>query len=149
MQNKLKNTAHAELLTELPTSAIWAILTDLEGLAKWAPGIDGATVTSDIKSGAGAVRSVSTAQFGQIEHHIIDWEKDSSFGYTTDDSGPFVSTNTRYEIVANKTGSLVTVVLAFEIKPGAMTTEQAQAVLTKGLDATLKALELRARMSLD
>jgi uncharacterized protein YndB with AHSA1/START domain len=146
MQENLNNSARAERSIELPAATLWAALTDLEGLAEWAPGIDGAVVTSEAKSGVGAVRSVSTAQFGQIEHHITKWEKDKLFGYVTDDSGPFSRTDTRYDIVATETGSLVTVVLAFEIKPGAMTLEQAQAVLSKGLDGTLKALELRARM---
>ncbi|NRA87677.1 MAG: SRPBCC family protein [Rhizobiales bacterium] len=146
MQKNLNNAARAERSIELSATAIWAVLADLEALAEWAPGIDGATVTSELKSGVGAVRSVSTAQFGKIEHHITDWEKDSLFGYTTDDSGPFLCTNTRYEIAPNDTGCLVTVVLAFELKPEAMTVEQAQGVLSKGLDATLQALELHARI---
>jgi uncharacterized protein YndB with AHSA1/START domain len=146
MQENLNNSARAERSIELPAATLWAALTDLEGLAEWAPGIDGAVVTSEAKTGVGAVRSVSTAQFGQIEHRITEWEEDRQFGYVTEDSGPFSRTDTRYNIVATETGSLITVVLAFEIKPGAMTLEQAQVVLSKGLDGTLKALELRARM---
>jgi uncharacterized protein YndB with AHSA1/START domain len=146
MQENLNNSARTERSIELPAATVWAALTDLVGLAEWAPGIDGATVTSKAKTGVGVVRSVSTAQFGQIEHRITEWEEDRLFGYVTEDSGPFSHTDTQYELAVTETGSLVTVVLAFEIKPDAMTLEQAQAVLSKGLEGTLKALELRARM---
>jgi len=143
---KSTNAARASRSFDLPANAVWAALTDLDALAEWAPGIDGAAVISEAKGGVGAVRSVTTAQFGQIEHHVTAWEPDRLFAYVTADSGPFSRTNTVYELAPTDTGADVNVTLEFEVKPGAMTPEQAEAVLTKSLNATLQALELRARM---
>jgi len=146
MQKKLTNIARANRSFELPASTVWAALAELDALAEWAPGIDGACVISEAKSGVGAVRSVTTAQFGNIEHHFTQWEHDRLFAYVTADSGPFSRTNTVYEIAPTDTGADVKVALEFEVKPGAITPEQAEAVLTKSLNATLQALELHARM---
>lgn len=59
---------------------------------------------------------------------------------------PFARTLTTYLISETDIGADVTVSLAFEVKPGAMPVEQAQAVLSKGLDATLQGLEMQAKM---
>ncbi len=127
--------------------ALWRVLSDLASLPEWAPGIDGAEITSETKSGPGTVRRVATAQFGPILHHVTEWDEGKGFAYETADSGPFSQTLTRYCVSAHDDQTAtVTVSLAFEIKPGAIETEQAKAVLTKGLTATLQALELRARM---
>ena len=130
--------------------AAWGVLSDLSALPEWAPGIDGATMTSESLSGVGAVRRVETAQFGPIEHHVTGWEDNAELTYTTADSGPFSRTLTTYKIAPNGGGQAkVSVTLAFDVKPGAIEPEQAKAVLTKGLTATLQALEMRARASAD
>ena len=146
MPEKLTNAASASRSFDLPASAVWAALTDLDALAEWAPGIDGATVTSETKTGVGTLRAVTTAQFGQIEHHVTAWEQDRVFAYVTADSGPFSRTNTVYEITSKDSGADVTVTLEFEVKPGAISPEDATAVLTKSLTATLQALEMHACM---
>ena len=130
--------------TSVPAAAIWKVLSDLPALADWAPGIDAAEVTSETTSGIGATRAVTTAQFGVIVHEVTHWVENQHFAYVTADSGPFSRTFTSYEVSENA----VSVTLAFEVKPGAMEVEQAQAVLNKGLTATLQALELRARMAM-
>lgn len=133
----------------VPADAVWTVLSDLGSLAEWAPGIDRATVTSGAGTNVGAVREVTTTQFGVIEHHVTEWAEGSGFSYVTADSGPFARTLTRYDVTALEPGSSkVSVTLVFEVKPGAMPVEQAQAVLSKGLEATLQALELRARATL-
>ena len=132
--------------TNVDAPAIWQVLSDLAALPEWAPGIDGAEVTSAQKSGLGAVRRVDTAQFGPIEHHVTDWKPDARFAYETADSGPFSRTLTTYSVMAGDGGATVSVSIAFEVKPGAIEPDQAKAVLNKGLIATLQALELRARM---
>ena len=127
--------------------AIWKVLSDLGALAEWAPGIDGVEVTSSESAGVGAVRAVTTAQFGVIVHRFTDWWPGEGFAYETADSGPFSRTLTAYTVEgAENGGSTVTVRLAFDVKPGAIEVEQAKAVLDKGLTATLQALDLRARM---
>ncbi len=131
-------------------AAIWKILSDLPALPEWAPGIDGAEVTSDQNTGVGAVRRVATAQFGQIEHHVTVWDEGAVFAYQTADSGPFSRTLTTYTIRPTSDGSAkVTVTLAFDTKPGTMEPDQAKDILNKGLTATLAALEMRARMAAD
>ena len=130
--------------TSVPAAAIWNVLSDLPALADWAPGIDAADVTSETTTGIGATRAVTTAQFGVIVHEVTHWIENQHFAYVTADSGPFSRTFTSYEVSENA----VSVTLSFEVKPGAMEVEQAQAVLNKGLTATLQALELRARMAM-
>lgn len=131
----------------MPPNAVWQVLSSLDRLAEWAPGIDGATVTSGEKAGNGAVRRVATAQFGEIEHVVTAWEPDRKFIYETANSGPFLRTLTSYDIdAAGDEGAVVTVTISFELHAGKMEPEQAIAVLTKGLEATLGALELRARL---
>lgn len=132
--------------TNVDAAALWQVLSDLAALPEWAPGIDGAEVTSAKTSGIGAVRRVHTAQFGPIEHHVTVWEPEACFAYITADSGPFSRTLTTYSVAPGANGATVQVTLAFEIKPGTMQPEQAKAVLNKALTATLQVLELRARM---
>ena len=135
--------------TNVPASAIWQVLSDLPALADWAPGIDGAAVTSDLTTGVGAVREVTTAQFGKIIHNVTVWEENAELAYTTADSGPFSRTLTTYAISEGSDGANeISVQLVFEVKPGAITPEQAKAVLDKGLTATLAALEMRAKMAM-
>ena len=131
--------------TNVDTAALWRVLSDLAALPEWAPGINGAEVTSANSSGLGAVRRVETAQFGPIEHNVTVWEPETRFAYETADSGPFSRTLTTYSVMPGEGGANVSVSLSFDIKPGAMEPEQAKAVLKKGLTATLQALELRAR----
>jgi len=131
----------------VPANAVWQVLSSLDRLAEWAPGIDGAAVTSPQKAGVGAVRRVATAQFGEIEHRVAIWDTDRKFVYETADSGPFSRTLTTYDISGTIRGpAVVTVSIAFEIHAGGMPSEQAKVILTKGLEATLQALELQARM---
>ena len=130
----------------LDTAALWRVLSDLAALPEWAPGINGAEVTSANSSGIGAVRRVETAQFGPIEHNFTVWEPETRFAYETADSGPFSRTLTSYSIMPSKGGAIVSVSLSFDIKPGAIEPDHAEAVLNKGLTATLQALELRAQM---
>lgn len=131
----------------ISTNTVWQVLSSLDRLAEWAPGIDGATVTSAQMVGVGTVRRVATAQFGEIEHHVTAWDTDRKFVYETADSGPFSRTLTTYDISGTIGGhATVTVSIAFKIRAGGMTSEQAKGILTKGLEATLHALELQARM---
>lgn len=132
--------------TAVDAETLWAVLSDLPALAEWAPGIDGARVTSENASGVGAVRRVATAQFGEIEQHVTVWAPGETLAYVTAQSGPFVRTLTRYDLTTEADGACrVGLRLAFEVAPGAMSVAQAQAVLTKGLTATLQALDMRAR----
>lgn len=133
---------------QVSAGALWQVLSDLALLPEWAPGIDGATVTSAQTAGVGAIREVETAQFGTITHRITDWQPDRLLAYETDDSGPFSRTLTTYQVTETGTdAATVAVTLAFEIKPGAMDPEKAKAVLHQGLTATLQALEMRARVA--
>lgn len=144
-----ENLPHASASREMsiPANAVWHVLSSLDRLAEWAPGIDGATITSAQTAGVGTVRRVATAQFGEIEHHVTAWEADRKFVYETADSGPFSRTLTSYDISGDtRDSAMVTVSIAFEIRAGGMSPEQAKAILTKGLEATLQALELQARM---
>ena len=131
--------------TNVDATELWRVLSDLEALPEWAPGINGAEVTSANSSGLGATRRVETAQFGPIEHKVTIWEPEMRFAYETTDSGPFSRTFTAYTVIPQEGGASVSVSLSFDIKPGAMEPDQAKAVLNKGLTATLQALELRAR----
>lgn len=77
-------------------TALWRVLSDLAALPEWAPGINGAEVTSANSSGLGAVRRVETAQFGLIEHNITLWDPETRFAYETADSDPFSWTYKTY-----------------------------------------------------
>ena len=134
--------------TSLPAAALWAVLSDLPALPEWAPGIDGAEVTTEFSEGVGVVREVTTAQFGKIIHNVTVWDENKEFAYQTADSGPFSQTLTTYSLSEADDGTAeVTVQLVFEVKPGAIAPEQAEMVLSKGLTATLQALEMRAKMA--
>ena len=132
--------------TSIDRAAIWAVLSDLGALHEWAPGIENAAVTTDEAEGVGVVRNVKTAQFGEIQHHFTTWADQEIMAYETADSGPFARTLTTYTLQpTDGAGASVIVSLAFEVKPGAIEQSQAEAILNKGLGATLEALEKRAQ----
>jgi len=147
MANGYEGTVTIEREAAVSAAQIWTVLGDLAILPEWAPGIEGAEITSDAKEGVGVVRKVLTAQFGAIEHVVTAWAEGEELTYTTKDSGPFSKTLTSYKITGSDDGhSKVTVDLSFDIKPGAIEMAQAEAVIGKGLTATLQSLEMRAKM---
>lgn len=128
-------------------SEVWAVLSRLDELASWAPGIDGASVISEPTEGIGAVRRVLTAQFGAIEQEITGWRPNQKLAYVTAQSGPFSATYTSYDIApADEGHATVTATLAFDLKPGAMPPDKAVALLSDGLGGILRALEFQAKM---
>lgn len=141
-----ENTATATLTLNASPAAVWGVLAQLDKLASWAPGIDASSIEGTQSEGIGAVRRVTTAQFGEIAQTVTSWKPEQQLAYVTEKSGPFTATYTAYDLAAVEGGTEVRATLAFNIAPGAMPPEKAQAALTQGLGGILKALEMQARM---
>lgn len=70
---------------------VWALLSDLGGLSRWAPGIDHASLMGEQSSGVGATRRVQARRLVLVER-VDTWEPGLMFGYTIDGLPPFVAT---------------------------------------------------------
>lgn len=141
------HTATATLTLNASPAAVWAVLADLDKLASWAPGIDASAMKGAATEGIGAVRLVTTAQFGEIAQEITGWQPEVQLAYVTQKSGPFTATHTAYDLMPVDDGTQVRATLDFNIAEGAMPPEKAQAALTQGLTGILKALEMQARVA--
>jgi len=60
---------------------VWNTISDITNLPKWIPIIKKTILKSKIKSGVGAVRTITFEDGSILEEHIVDWRKENSFSY--------------------------------------------------------------------
>lgn len=144
------HTVNTSRETTASVTAIWGVLSQLNHLAAWAPGIESSSIVTEATEGVGVVRRVQNTQFGEIDQEMKTWEPDQSLSYVTKGSGPFAATYTSYDIEASEgEHTKVTAELSFDLHPGTMPPDKAKTAVRDGLSSILKALDAQARVTTD
>lgn len=76
-------SATAVRTVSAPPERVWAVLTDHEGMPRWAPGLKVALTRrgTDDPNGVGAVRRLGIGFAGPIVEEIVTFEPTHRFGY--------------------------------------------------------------------
>lgn len=71
-----------------PKSDVWEALDDFEGVAKWNPPVEQASIVSGPETGEGATRECVTED-GSFREQIVEYNPESSYTIEFVDLGPF------------------------------------------------------------
>ena len=120
-----------------PPEALWAVLSDLEAVARYNPTVREARVV-DRARGVGAVRDCALEPKGRVVERVTVWEEGRAVGFEVVESDwpiRFMRWTTRIE--PRPGGSLVTQDLEYQVKFGPVGWLLDQLVMRRKLRSTL------------
>ena len=74
-----------------PPAAVWKVLSDFGGIARWAPNVDHSCLVSEQADGVGAVRRVQAGRTVVVEH-VGTWQPELMLSYTIEGLPEIVGT---------------------------------------------------------
>lgn len=102
-----------------PPEALWAVLSDLEAVARYNPGVREAKALDGEPRGVGARRECTLTPRGRVVERVTTWEEGAAVGFEVVESDwpiHFMRWTTR--IAPREGGSLVTQDLEYAVKYG-------------------------------
>jgi hypothetical protein len=69
-----------EIEARCPVENVWALLSDLEAVARYNPGVRGARIEGTRRSGVGAMRSCDLVPKGRVVERVTHWEDRRALG---------------------------------------------------------------------
>ncbi len=120
--------AEVEIDIDRPAAAVWDVVRDFGGLARWMPGIDSCTVDGD-------TRTLAVLGTEIIERHLGTDDERRETRYSIVGGGVPVTHHQATITVAERGSDACHVTWAFEVEP-----ETLVPVLTQSYTAALKAL---------
>ena len=97
---------------------VWAVLSDYEGVAKWAPDVVSAHATTEESQGVGATRLCATSGFGDIEEIVTDWREGESLSYSVTGNLPLRDVLMAWTLRAEGGQTVAQLRANYEIKEG-------------------------------
>ncbi len=107
-----------QIRIESGADKVWEVLSDIGGVAKWAPTVNHAVTLTSAKSGVGCERECDVAGFGKIRERFVEWDEGRSYTYEVTDAGPMRYVRNTWSVDAAGEGSIVTVETDFRVKFG-------------------------------
>jgi carbon monoxide dehydrogenase subunit G len=101
---------------DAPPAAVWAVLSDLEGIQRWVP-IIRRSYCPEQNRGVGASRVCELKQ-GAVRETVLEWEEGRSFTYRGEGAPMMKSAINRWTVSAHGTQTLVTSAAEVELKGG-------------------------------
>jgi len=120
---------------------VWALLADLEAVARYNPGVTTAAVRGTQRTGVGAVRACELAPKGRVVERVTIWEEGRALGLEIAESDwpiHFMRWVTRVDAIDG--GSRITQDLEYEVKLGPLGWVMDRLVMERKLRATLDAV---------
>jgi hypothetical protein len=121
-----------------PPERLWALLSDLEAVERYNPGVRRAAIAGSQRSGIGARRSCDLLPKGRVVERVTHWEEGRALGLEVAESDwpiHFMRWVTRLE--PNGGGTRITQSLEYEVKFGVLGWVLDQLVVKRKLTATL------------
>ena len=112
---------------------VWRVLADYKVVASWAPDVTAVHITSDVSQGVGATRLCSTADFGDLEETVTDWQEGKSLTYSVTGNLPLNDTALTWSLRAKGDDTIVRAQAHYEIKEGAFNTVMERLTLRRTL----------------
>jgi hypothetical protein len=143
-------TIQHEIRASCPPATIWALLSDLEAVAVYNPGVRSAKVSGGRRGGVGAERACELLPKGNVVERVTHWEAGRAVGLEVVESDwpiHYMRWVTRVEPAP--AGSVVTQTLEYAVKFGPLGWLLDHVVmkrkLTKNLDAVFASLVKHAQ----
>jgi uncharacterized protein YndB with AHSA1/START domain len=110
----------AEIHIDAPREKVWEILSDLGAVSVWNPVIANSYYTTEAKGGVDAGRHCDFPDGGFVRERVAEWKPGDGMRLDIiEGSVPFDDFYGAYQLRAEGTGTVVTLTLGFEVKPGA------------------------------
>jgi len=74
---------------DAPLQAVWQVLDDFGGVAKYNPNVEASRIVAGPDTGAGATRECVLSDGGRIEEEIVDYEPGTGYTINFTDMGTF------------------------------------------------------------
>jgi hypothetical protein len=131
-------TIRHEIRAECPPERLWALLSDLEAVARYNPAVRSARVRGGQQTGVGAERSCELLPKGTVVERVTHWEEGRAVGLEVAESDwpvHYMRWVTRLEPAP--TGSVITQTLEYQVKFGPFGWLMDQLVMKRKLTTTL------------
>ena len=112
-----------------PRDEVWAVLSRLDQIGRWAPGVDHASYTTEATEGIGAARRIQAGRQTLLET-ITTWREPATLAYRLEGLPPIVGTVTNRWDLTVMSGATTTATLTTIIDPGG---NRAGKVVARGL----------------
>ena len=114
-------TVRADTVIDAPAEAVWAVLADLGGIARWNPGVRSSRSTSTAPSGEGATRHCDLPGGRWLKERATDWREGESFRIVIEESNmPLKSSTVRFSVEPVASGTRVSVEPEYELRGGGL-----------------------------
>jgi len=127
-----------EIQAPCPPERLWALLSDLEAVEQYNPGIRRAAIEGQPRTGVGARRSCELLPKGRVVERVTHWEEGRALGLEVAESDwpiHFMRWVTRLEPSGG--GTRITQSLEYEVKFGVLGWVLDRLVMKRKLTATL------------
>jgi hypothetical protein len=134
-------TINHRIRANCPPERIWALLSDLEAVQLYNPGVKTAAVKGDLRTGVGAERSCELLPKGRVLERVTDWEEGRAVGLEVAESDwpiHYMGWVTRVE--SDGTGSVISQKLDYAVKFGPLGWLLDRLVMKRKLTSTLDAV---------
>ena len=109
-----------EIRIEAPRAKVWEIIADLGGVSVWNPVIAKSYYTSEAKEGADASRHCDFPDGGYVNERVVEWKSGEAYKmHIYDGTVPFDNFYGSFDLRDDGPGTVVKLMLGFEVKPGA------------------------------
>lgn len=73
-------TIFHDIRAACPPERVWAVLADLEAVARYNPGVRRAAIEGELRTGVGAMRSCELVPRGRVVERVTHWEAGRALG---------------------------------------------------------------------
>jgi ligand-binding SRPBCC domain-containing protein len=132
-------TLHNEIVVDAPPAAVWSVLSTLDVLHEYDPGVRLAKRVGEVPAGLGAARRCELAPSGWFEERVVEWDPDSRIAFELFDCTlPVRRLRHTYELTAEGGSTRVTQRMEYELKYGLLGALLDRAVVRRQWDAGIK-----------
>lgn len=112
-------TIHHEVHANCPPERVWALLADLEAVARYNPGVVAARVRGPAREGVGAERECDLKPSGRVVERVTAWDEGRAVGLEVVESDwPLVYMRWTTHVAPDAAGTRVTQDLEYRLKFG-------------------------------
>jgi len=131
-------TIQHEISANCPPNRIWALLSDLEAVARYNPTVRAARVHGERRTGVGAERSCELLPSGKVVERVTHWEEGCAVGLEVAESDwPIHYMKWITRVGPTETGSVITQTLEYRVKFGPLGWLLDRLVMRRKLTTTL------------
>ena len=97
---------------------MWEVLSDLEGVAEWNPGIDRAECLADTRRGLGARRRCFMHPSGWMTETVTEWQSGELIAFSVEDAPPLKEGMARFMLTDHGLHTRLEASFGYQVKLG-------------------------------